>query len=135
MADNSILEDVRSMLGVTGTEFDLDIRLWINSAFSTLNQIGVGPPDGFSVADENATWDQFLVSGPMLDMTKTYIYMKVKYAFDPPGTGYHTTAAAEIIKEHEIRLSYAREETEWVAPIPEVVLDEDLITEPLLPEF
>lgn len=119
MAETSILTDIKSMLGFADgyIAFDLDIRLWINSAFGTLHQLGVGPENGLTIANKDATWDQFLAPGPQLDLVKTYVYARTRYNFDPPGTGFHTEAAKEVIKEHEWRIREMREETEWVPPV------------------
>lgn len=131
---DSILEEIREMIGQNAedTAFDTDLRVFINSAFSTLHQIGIGPEEGFRIQNATAEWTDFLEEGPMLDMVKEYVFMKTKYAFDPPGTGFHTTAMAEIIKEKEVRLSYAREEESWVAPVRESPFSEDVFGEPIV---
>lgn len=134
MATDSILDEVKEFCNVSvdDSAFDTEIRMHINSAFSTLNQIGIGPDAGFSIEDDSATWDEFIDEGPMLDKVKTYLPMKVRFAFDMPGTGYHTTAMQEIIKEEEVRLSYMREDEEWVAPEPVVVVV-DIFGDPIDP--
>lgn len=133
---NSILTEIKEMIGIveSDTAFDLDVRILINSAFSTLHDIGVGPVDGFAIEGSDEEWDEFVEEGPMLDKVKTYVYMKTKYSFDPPGTGFHTTAMAELIKEHEVRISYAREDTEWVSPtLPSPVVVVDIWGDPIVP--
>lgn len=125
---NSILNEVKQMIGIneTDTAFDLDVRILINAAFSTLNDVGVGPEEGYRIETASEEWDEFIDEGPMLDKVKNFVFMKTKYAFDPPGTGYHTTAMNELIEEELVRISYAREDTEWIVhapPPPPVVLD------------
>jgi hypothetical protein len=128
--DPSILRNTRKILGigVNDTSFDLDIILHINSAFSILTQIGVGEPTGFSIEDEVAQWEDFVVGFeefiPYLSLIKTCIYLRVRLAFDPPQMGFLVTALKEQIAEHEKRLSFAREAVQWVDPVgPVPVLD------------
>lgn len=114
----SILNSTKRTLNLADdyTAFDPDITMHINSVFSTLSQLGVGPDMGFMIEDDTATWDAFLGSDPRLNHVKTYVYLRVRLLFDPPATGYHTTAIEQQIKELEWRLNVQREDTEWVDP-------------------
>jgi hypothetical protein len=53
--EQSILTSTKKILGVSAnyTAFDLDIITHINSVFSTLNQLGVGPANGFMIEDSS----------------------------------------------------------------------------------
>lgn len=114
----SILNSVKKNLGIAADYdvFDSDILLFINGVFSTLNQLGVGPEDGFYVADDAVEWDDFLGADPRLNHVRTYVFLRVKLLFDPPQTSYAQEAVKEQIKEHEWRLNAQREETEWTDP-------------------
>ena len=92
--ENSILHDIKQMLGQEwdDTTYDLDIRLIINSVFFNLNQINVGPPEGFTIADENVLWDSYIGDSKNLEAVKTYIYIRTRLLFDPPTTGPLVTA-------------------------------------------
>ena len=106
--DDSILTSTKKILGVdeTYTVFDLDIMTHINSAFSTLNQLGIGPVDGFMIEDATAVWSDFLgTNSPKLNAVKTYVYLRVRMLFDPPTTSYLINALNEQIKELEWRLN------------------------------
>lgn len=83
--ESSILNSIKKLLGITVeyTHFDPDIVMQINSAFSTLNQLGVGPEEGFSIEDSSAVWTDF-IQDDRLNFVKTYIQLKVRLAFDPP---------------------------------------------------
>lgn len=83
--ESSILVSIKKLLGITEeyTHFDEDIILQINSAFSTLNQLGVGPAEGFSIEGPSAVWSDF-INDDRLNFAKTYVQLKVKLAFDPP---------------------------------------------------
>lgn len=114
----SILSSTKKSLNLAEDyeAFDPDIIMHINSVFSTLNQLGVGPADGFMIEDKETTWDAFLGSDPRLNHVKTYVFLRVKLLFDPPSTGFHTTAIEHQIKELEWRLNVQREDTAWVDP-------------------
>lgn len=103
----SILNSIKKMLGIpaTDTAFDEDILVNINSAFMTLNQIGVGPAAVYSIEDSTPTWIDFLTDSVMYSAVKTYIYLKVKVVFDPPGTSFLLDAMRNQIQELEWRLN------------------------------
>ena len=55
--EQSILKSVKKNLNVdTGVDdaFDEQIVTFINSALSTLTQLGIGPSDGFMIEDDTA---------------------------------------------------------------------------------
>lgn len=110
----SILKSIKKMLGVDPTMdmFDLDICMNINSALANLNQIGLGPYDGFYVNGPEDKWSDFLGVNDMhvLQNAKQYVYIWVKRVFDPPGATNHLTALDNTIKELEWRISTGREE-------------------------
>jgi len=114
----SILTSIKKSLNLAEDyeAFDQDVIMHINSVFSTLNQLGVGPVNGFMIQDKTPTWDAFLGSDPRLNHVKTYVFLRVRLLFDPPATGFHTTAINDQIKELEWRLNVQREDTEWVDP-------------------
>lgn len=84
----SILTYIKQLLGIdeNDTHFDPDVIMHINSTFSTLNDLGVGPEETFSISDKNAVWDDFIEEAPDFNDVKTYIYLKVKLIFDPPSS-------------------------------------------------
>ena len=85
MVTESILTSIKKVLGIAEDylHFDDDIILQINSAFSTLTQLGVGPEEGFYITDSSTTWGEF-IDDPRLNFAKTYVQIKVKLMFDPP---------------------------------------------------
>lgn len=114
----SILNSVKKNLGIAEDYdvYDNDILLFINGVFSTLNQLGVGPDEGFLVEDDSAEWDDFLGGDPRKNHVRTYMFLKVKFMFDPPPTSYAQEAVKELIREHEVRISIQREDAEWTDP-------------------
>lgn len=109
----SILLSIKKLLGIEGeyTHFDPDVIIHINSAFFILSQLGVGPPGGFRIKDETVTWDDFIQQSvnSNIESIKTYIYMKVKLAFDPPSSSALITSMEKSISEFEWRLNVAAE--------------------------
>lgn len=110
----SILTSVKKMLGIAEEyeHFDPDLIMHINSVFSILTQIGVGPPEGYSIHDANDTWDDFVPNDPRLEMIKSYTFMKVKLLFDPSQSSSVTESANRLISELEWRIQVAAEPVE-----------------------
>lgn len=105
--EESIFESIKSLLGPDASYdvFDQDILIHINTAISVLTQLGVGPATGFIVTGPDETWQDFIGDDKTLQMVKTYIYMKVKIAFDPPANSSVLNAYNEACKEYEWRLN------------------------------
>lgn len=111
---DSILNSVKKMLGITEeyTHFDADIITHINSTFSILAQLGVGPEAGFAIEDQFADWSDFIPEGTgsnLLSSVRTYVFMKVKMMFDPPLSSSVAEAYNRQISELEWRLNVAAE--------------------------
>lgn len=103
----SILMTIKKLLGIPEEvlDFDTDIIIHINTVLGTLNQLGVGPEEGFAISDKYATWDDFITSKYKLESVKTYIYLKVKLLFDPPQNSSVTASIKEQIAELEWRIN------------------------------
>lgn len=114
----SILDSTKKMLGIAPDYdvFDPDIIMHINSVFVTLNQLGIGPNEGFSIEDSSKEWDAFLGSDPLLNNVKSYVYIKVRMIFDPPATGFTQQSMQQMAQELEFRMSVNRENKDWVDP-------------------
>lgn len=127
--EQSILTSTKKILGIAAdyTAFDLDIITHINAAFSTLTQLGVGPPNGFMIEDADVEWYDYIEDDIQLNTVKSYVFLKVRQLFDPPTTSYLITAMETQIRELEWRLNVNRETTEWVAPDPVVIVDEEVV--------
>lgn len=111
----SILTSVKKMLGIAKdyTHFDSDIIMHINSVFLILNQLGVGPSDGFFIEDDTFLWEDFLDGETNMELVKSYVFLKVKLLFDPPLSSAAMDATNRMIAEFEWRLNVAAEtETE-----------------------
>lgn len=109
--EESILISLRPSAGIDKDceDFDEIIIPIINTAFSTLRQLGVGPSEGFMIEDDSANWSDFISSKPRWSSVKTYISQKVKLIFDPPTNASLLEALKESIKELEVRLNLEAE--------------------------
>ena len=125
---NSILNNTKKILGIadTYTAFDEDIITHINTAFSTLTQLGVGPVEGYMIEDASDEWDDFVEDDLQYNAVRSYIFLRVRMLFDPPTTGYQLSAMENQIREMEWRLNSHREETGWIDPVPVVVETVDI---------
>ena len=108
----SILTSIKKLLGIAEeyTQFDSDIIMHINSVFTTLTQLGVGPSEGFFIEDDSAYWTDFIEDLSELQAVKTYMYLKVRLLFDPSSLGSATLASYERqIQELEWRMNVIAE--------------------------
>ena len=104
---DSILTSIKKLLGITEEyeHFDTDLIIHINSVFSILTQLGIGPKDGFSIRDKTSKWSDFLndKDDKRLEMIKSYVYMKVKLMFDPPTNSSLLESMTRFTNEFEWR--------------------------------
>lgn len=102
----SILKTVKRMLGLDPEDetFDVDILVLINAAFMSLQQLGVGPAEGFSVTSANELWSDFMADDRLYQGVREYIYLKVRLVFDPPSSSSVADALKKNLDELEWRL-------------------------------
>lgn len=104
---DSILNSVKKLCGIDPSvdAFDPDILININAALGTLNQLGVGPKDGFFISDASATYADFLGDEKVTqtNLVKQYLYFKVRLAFDA------STMSGSLLAEMRKQM----EELEW----------------------
>lgn len=114
----SILKSTKKLLGLDANydAFDTDIITHINTAFFTLNQLGIGPDSGYMIEDDQATWDEFTAGYLNFNAVRSYIYLSVRLAFDPPSASHHLKAYEDQIDELAYRLSLERELHAWRPP-------------------
>lgn len=130
---DSILNSVKKQLGaeIDYEHFDPEIMLNINAAFSTLHQLGAGPKEGFTLVTGDEVWTDYISDNDVvLNMIKSYVYLKVKLIFDPPQVSYVMDAYQQMIQEYEWRIKTALDE------FPEEQPEEDPVEpdEPVEPD-
>lgn len=116
--DHSILNSTKKILGIDASydAFDTDILVHINSVFSTLNELGIGPDEGFMIEDASATWDTFLGTDFRLNHIRSYVWLRVKLLFDPPSTSFAIESMNRQIEQLEWRINVQREAEAWTDP-------------------
>jgi len=110
--NESILDSVKKAIeGIRPeyTQFDPELVLHINTVFSVLTQIGVGPEEGFHITGSDETWEDYLGADDLtsLEMVKDYVVMRVGVMFDQTKTGAVIESANKIAAELEWRLNVA----------------------------
>ena len=106
---DSILMTIRKLVcgDPYADHFDTDLLVHINACFSILNQLGLGPENGFVVTDETQSWSSYISDNYILNMVKTYVTLKVRVIFDPPLTSSVLEAMNKEISQLEWRLNVA----------------------------
>lgn len=102
----SILNETKHVLGLSADDdsFDTTIIMHINTYLAHLAQLGVGPVLGFEIADETATWEDFVDQGPLLNSVKSYIALRVRNLFDPLPTGFGQQSMDRQVEEMTFRI-------------------------------
>lgn len=80
----AILTDVKKHIGgisEDNTDFDSDILMWVNGAFSKITRVGAGPETGFRVTESTA-WEDFPADVKMISAIQDFVTLDVKIAFD-----------------------------------------------------
>lgn len=106
----SILTSIKKLLGIDASypHFDSDLIMHINSVFSILTQLGVGPTNGFSITGDSEKWADFISNNPNnFSLVKSYMHLKVKLLFDPPLSSAVIESINRQISEFEWRLFVA----------------------------
>lgn len=103
---DSILTSIKKLLGIHEeyTIFDSDLIIHINTAFAILNQLGVGPQDGFMIEGATETWDDY-IEDYNYSMVKSFVFISVRIAFDPPSS----TALLECLQRELSELTWRLE--------------------------
>ena len=100
-ANDSILNSTKVYCGIVPEydAFDETILMLINSALSTLEQLGVDIEEDFVVEDEMTTWDEIEPRRRILSLIIQYIQIYVRLNFDPPQNSFAGQAAQKQLDE------------------------------------
>lgn len=113
IGSESILNSIKKLIGGISEDcdvFDADIMTHINSAFLDLNQIGIGPEEGYTIAGKENTWSEFETNELILGSVKTFVYIKVKLVFDPPTNSFVVDSLNKMLDKIEWRLNMVHEQ-------------------------
>lgn len=105
--DSSILMSIKRLLNIDPEEmaFDTEIGMFINGEFMTLHQLGIGPEEGFAIHEADTRWTDFSDDQTLIETVKTYMYLRVRLLFDPPGSSIVSDAINSRINELQFRLT------------------------------
>lgn len=90
--------------------FDENLMMFINSAFGTLYQIGIGPKEGYSISSKVDKWSDFISDVRLQSLVKDYIVTYTKVYFCPPESGFVLTSLEKQLDEKVWRLRVFGEE-------------------------
>lgn len=112
--DDSILTSVKKVLGIPSyyDHFDRDILLHLNTVMSILNQLGIGPEEGFIVEDDSTTWSDLFdgdIDTNKMMYVKSYVCLRVRLLFDPPTSSGAIDAMERQMRELEWRITVTRD--------------------------
>jgi len=114
---DSILTSIKKLLGIDESieDFDLDLIIHINSVFMILNQMGVGPEEGYTISSKDNVWSEFTNDNNSIEAVKSYVYLKTRLMFDPPtGSSALVESINNMIKELEWRLYIVGENQKYL---------------------
>lgn len=113
--NDSILDTTKKALSMEPdyTAFDSDIIMHINSTFFVLQQLGIGPAEGFTIEGSEETWAQFM-GIDNYNAVRSYMYLKIRLLFDPPANSFSQEAMKKQAEEYEWRLNVHRENLKGV---------------------
>ena len=100
-----VLALVKKQLGIEAedTAFDADIIAAINTVLATLYEVGA--MDSMqSLDDYITTYEMLFDDETILELAKSYIYLKVRLLFDPPASSTIQKSFEETAKELEWRI-------------------------------
>jgi len=110
----SILLSIKKLNNVAAdyTAFDDDFVMYINTALSDLNQVGIGPYEGYAIVNEDDLWEDFLGDDPRRNQARTFVGLKVRLMFDPPASSFAIEMMQGQLEEHLYRLKLAQGDIE-----------------------
>lgn len=107
---DSILGSIKSMLSLTeeAESFDPELILHINSVFPELHQLGIDGAKNFEIEDDSSKWTDVLGDRRQA-WVKSFVFYKVKLAFDPPQTANAVAAIQEELAHLTWRINLQAE--------------------------
>lgn len=102
---DNILDSIKKLLGINPEyhAFDQDIIMHINTVFVILNQLNIGPSEGFFIEDGSEEWADYITTSNE-NAVRTFVYLKVRLMFDPPTSSVLMDSINNTLAELEWRL-------------------------------
>jgi hypothetical protein len=124
---DSILNTVKKALDVELDYMGFDDQLVtaINTALFDLNQLGIGPTEGFSITGSDEIWTDLIGEAKNIESVKSYVGLKVKLLFDPPSSSFVLDSIDKTITQLGWRLMV---QVDPITPDPVVPPEDDPFT-------
>lgn len=108
---DSILDSVKKALGFAPDyeAFDLDILMNINMVVGTFLQLGAISDASIYITDNSTLWSVLIPRPDVRNLAQALMWMKVRLAFDPPGTSFGIDAITKQVDQLEWRLNVQAE--------------------------
>lgn len=108
--EDRILKSVKGYIGIDDDDFDQDILMNINAAFSILWQLGVECLNGVTIIGPEEKWSEIFSNDlDLVSMCRQYVYLKCRVIFDPPSNSFVLDAIKQQIAELEWRINVQAE--------------------------
>lgn len=108
--ETSILRTIAGMFQIETDDelmaYQQDLMIHINSAISTLTQIGLGPEDGYEITGTDEKWIELTKGNKLYGMAKQFIYLDVALVFDIPENSFKVQAYKDKRDETLSRIQY-----------------------------
>lgn len=103
---DSILDSVKLANGYDPEDdsFDVEILMYINTAFSLIHSRSDHSPSVFVVKDRNDIWTRYPLASA-IELIKTYVSLYVRLYFSPPESGYGTKNISDNLEHLLFQIS------------------------------
>lgn len=98
----------------TNMPFDAELIMHINSIFTDLYQLGIGPESPYQITGESETWTDFFSDIDKVNDVKSYMYLRLRLLFDPPQNSFLVQSYEKQIEKMEWRLTVSSDELEGI---------------------
>ena len=98
----------------TNMPFDAELIMHINSIFTDLYQLGIGPESPYQITGETETWTDFFSDIDKVNDVKSYMYLRLRLLFDPPQNSFLVQSYEKQIEKMEWRLTVSSDELEGI---------------------
>lgn len=94
-----ILATVKKSLGIDSdyTVYDSTLIIHINSVFSSMNQIGFGPSELFSITGDTEEWTDFIEDQTNIEAIQSFVNTQVRLLFNPLEVGEEVEVPNSIL--------------------------------------
>lgn len=85
----------------TNMPFDAELITHINSIFTDICNLGIGPVTPYKITGETETWHDFYSDIDKVNNVKDYMYLRLRLIFDPPANSFLVNSYEKQIQKLE----------------------------------